>query len=132
MAKVNGTLMTVYSGTDLVLHTTSCTLNLEQNLYDTTDKGSGGWAEHGNGLRSWSIDFDGMYDATGTGLTADEIIALIVGRTADSTIKFGTSASAATGWTGEGTFNTASLTADLEDSAKFSGSITGNAALAAI
>ena len=37
----------------------SGTLNIEQDLPDGTTKGSEGWEEHINGVRRWSIDFDG-------------------------------------------------------------------------
>ena len=132
MAQVNGTVSTIYSGSDLLLHSKSATLNTDQNLYDTSNKGSAGWATHGNGQRTWTIDFDGMYDEAGSGLTADEIVALIVGRTADTTVKFGTSASAATGWEGTGTFQNITIDSPLEESMTFSGQIVGNGALAAI
>lgn len=132
MAKVNGTDMTIYSGSDVILYCKTCTINVEQDLPDSTNKGSSGWEDHLNGLRRWSIDFDGAFDATGSGLLASEIVAIIVARTADSTIKFGTSAAAATGFTGSGTFKSLSITGAVEDTATFSGSIKGNGALAAI
>ena len=132
MAKINGTVMTVYSGADVILWTKTCTLNIEQDLPDGTTKGSGGDEEHINGVRRWTIDFDGAYDLTGTGAEAAEIIAIIVGRTADSVVKFGTSTDAATGWTGNGTFKNFSISAVMEDTVTFSGQIVGNGALAAI
>ena len=132
MAKVNGTDMTIYTGSDVILYSKNCTLNVEQDLPDSTTKGSAGWEEHINGIRRWSIDFDGAFDATGTGFTADEIIASIIARTADTTVKFGTSAAAATGWTGSATWKNCSITGAVEDVATFSGSLVGNGALAAI
>ncbi len=132
MAKVNGTDMTIYSGADVILYSRTCTLNIEQDLPDATDKGSSGWSYHLNGLRRWSVDFDGAFDATGGGLTAPEIVNIIVARTADSVIKFGTSAAAATGYTGNGTFKNLTITGVVEGVATFSGSLQGNGALAAI
>jgi predicted secreted protein len=131
MAKLNGTVFSVLSGSDKILHSTSCTLNIEQDLPSTANKDDGGWDTHINGIRNWSIDFDGMYDASGSGLTATEIIAIIVGRTADSAIKF-TPDAGTSGWTGNGTFMNLSVTADAESPVTFSGSIKGNGALAAI
>ena len=132
MAKVNGTDMTIYSGSDVILWSKTCTLNVEQDLPDGTTKGSSGWEEHIAGVRRWTIDFDGACDVSGSGLTMNEIVAIIVGRTADSTIKFGTSAAAATGWTGSGTFKNLTITGNMEDVSTFSGQIVGNGALAAI
>lgn len=132
MAKVNGTVMTIYNGADLVLWTRNCTLNVEQDLPDGTTKDSLGWEEHLNGVRRWTIDFDGAFDVSGSGLTPNEIVAIIVARTADAAVKFGTSASAATGYTGNATFQSISISAAMEDVATFSGSLKGNGALAAI
>lgn len=132
MAKINGTVSTIYSGSDVVLWTKNCTLNIEQDLPDGTTKDSLGWEEHLNGVRRWSIDFDGAFDVSGSGMTPNEIVAIIIARTADSVIKFGTSASAATGYTGNGTFQSISISAPMEDVATFSGSIKGNGAIAAI
>jgi len=132
MAKVNGTVMLIQSGADTLLWTKSCTLNVEQDLPDATTKDSAGWAEHINGLRSWSIDFDGAWDISGSGLTPNEVVAIIVGRTADATVKFGTSAAFATGWTGAATVKNISISAPMEDTVTFSGQLVGNGALAAI
>lgn len=132
MAKINGTDMTIYSGTDVILWCKNCTLNVEQDLPDGTTKGSLGWEEHINGVRRWTIDFDGAWDVSGSGMTPNEMIAIIVARTADSVIKFGTTAAAATGWTGNGTIKNIQIGAQMEDVATFSGSIKGNGAIAAI
>ncbi len=135
MAKINGTDMTIYagtSGTEVILWSKNCTLNIEQDLPDGTTKGSLGWEEHIIGVRRWSMDFDGAIDLTGTGLTAAELILKIVGRTASDVVKFGTSASAATGFSGTGTIKNISLSGAVEDVATFSGSIQGTGALAAI
>lgn len=135
MAKINGTDMTVYagtSGTEVILWSKTCTLNVEQDLPDATTKGSSGWAEHILGLRNWTIDFDGAIDLTGVGLTASELIGKITARTASDVVKFGTSAAAATGFTGTGTLKNLSISGAMEDVATFSGQIVGTGALAAI
>ena len=133
MAQINGTLMTVYyNTTSLILSTTDCTLNVNQDLPSTTNKGSGGWASHINGLKDWSIDFSGMYETEGTGETSPELMAIIVNGTAAVTMKFGTSANAASGWTGTGTLSNLSFEAPTEGPATISGTIVGTGALAAI
>jgi len=132
MAKVNGTVMTIYSGADVIMWTKNCTLNVEQDLPDGTTKDSLGWEEHINGVRRWSIDFDGAFDVSGSGMTPNELIAIIIARTADATVKFGTSAAAATGWTGLATVKNMSISGAMEDVATFSGSLTGNGAITAI
>ena len=133
MAQVNGTLMTVYyNSTSLILSTIDCTLNVNQDLPATTNKGSGGWASHINGVRDWSIDFSGFFEDAGTGETTNELIAIVVAGTSAVTMKFGTSLAAATGWTGSGTISNMSIDAPTEGPATFSGTIVGTGALAAI
>lgn len=132
MGKLNGTDMTIYSGADVILWTKNCTMNVEQDLPDSSTKGSAGWEDHINGMRRWTIDFDGAFDVSGSGMTPNELIAIIVARTADAVIKFGTSAAAATGYTGNGTVKNISISGAMEDTATFSGQIVGNGALAAI
>lgn len=134
MAKVNGTLYAVLSGTDRVLYLTSCSLTLSQNLADTSNKESGGWAEHINGLRSASIPFEGVYDETlisAAGLTPAAIVGLIIDRTADSVIKW-TADSGTSGFTGNGTFENITISAPMEEGVKFSGNIKFNGAVADI
>ena len=132
MAKINGTLVAVLSGSDKVLHTTSATLTAAQNLFDTTDKEDGGWATHDKGLRNWEISGEGKYDTAGSGLTPNEILTAIIGRTADTVIKFTTDSGNTVGWTGNGTFQTVTITGPLEDAATFSYRIQGNGALSAL
>jgi len=133
MAKINGTLNAIINGSDKVLHQANSTLNVNVDLPDATTKESAGWAEHINGLRDWEITFDGKYDETGEGLTPDEILAAIIGRTADAAVKFTTDgATGAAGWTGDGTFRNISINGAQEVPITFSGSIKGNGALAAI
>ena len=133
MAKINGTLIAVLSGSDKILHTTSATLTTNQNLFDTTTKESAGWAEHGNGLRSGEITGEGKYDTTGSGVTPNEILSAIINRTADTVIKFTTNDPTNTvGWTGNGTFQSVTIGGPMEDAVTFSFSIKINGALAAL
>ena len=133
MAKLNGTLCAIISGSDRLLHIQNATLNVNVDLPDATTKESAGWAEHINGLRDWEITFDGAYDEAGSGLSPDGVLAIIIARTADATIKFTTDgAKGAAGWTGSATVRNFSLTGNRELPAAFSGSLKGNGALAAI
>lgn len=134
MAKYNGTLFAVLSGTNKVLYLTSCSLTLSQNLADTSNKESAGWAEHINGMRSASIPFEGVYDEaqiTGSGLTAVAIADLIIDRTADTVIKW-TADGGTSGFTGNGTFENITISAPMEEGVKFSGSIKFNGPVADI
>jgi hypothetical protein len=60
-------------------------------------------------------------------------MAAIIARTADTVIKFTTNDPTNTvGWTGNGTFDTISITGPMEDAVTFSTHIKGNGALAAL
>ena len=133
MSKLNGTLNAIISGTDRLLHIQNATMNVNVDLPDATTKESAGWAEHINGQRDWEISFDGAYDEEGTGMTPSEILAIIIARTADATIKFTTDgATGSAGWTGSATVRNFSLVGNKETPATFSGSLKGNGLLAAI
>ena len=133
MAKINGTLNAVLSGSDKILHSTSATLTVNANLADTSTKDDGGWSTHLKGRRDWSIEVDGLYDTTGDGLTPDAILSAILNRTADTVIEFTTnSPTNSDGWTGNGTFIKVDITGASEEAITFSTTITGNGALSAI
>lgn len=133
MAKINGTLNAVLSGSDKILHSTSATLTVNANLADTSTKDDGGWSTHLKGRRDWSISVDGLYDTTGDGLTPDAILSAIIDRTADTVIEFTTDdPTNSDGWTGNGTFSDVTITGASEEAITFSTTITGNGALSAI
>jgi len=79
MAKINGTNLLVYDNGTLIAAQKGVTVNTSQNLFDTTNKESAGWSEHGNGMRSADISIDGL--ASTTGLSAKELFAHIISRT---------------------------------------------------
>jgi len=130
MAKISGTLYCVFDGSDRILHTDSATLNVDVDLPETTNKESGGWEMHEiDGKRSWSIDFSGLYDETGSGITPDEILGKIIARTLDVTVYFKPTSGSTTGWTGAGKYKNIKIEATGEAPVKFSSQIIANGAL---
>ena len=127
MAKFNATNLVLKCSGTIVAHTTSSTLNINQDLPDATTKDSSGWSENISGLRDWSIDVEGLTDYSAS-FGADELADLILNRTT-CTVEFGTGTTGDTKFSG--TVNLASLTQDapLEDVASFSGSLTGTGEL---
>ena len=79
MSKINGPNVLIYSDGVLIACQRSATINLDQDLPDSSCKDDGGWVTHINGSRSASVDFDGLYSTTG--LSAEELIAFITART---------------------------------------------------
>lgn len=129
MAKLNGTNLLVYVGSNAIGGTRSCTLNISQDTPDATTKDSSGWKEVIEGLREWSIDFDGLYDPTHTeGL--EERIDAIIDRDGAVTVKVSTEESGDTYWTGSAVMSSATLEAPMEDVTSYSGTLVGTGALA--
>ena len=142
MGAINGTLYAAFSGatpgamaaTERLFHCKNATLNVDVDLPDVTTKESAGWARHINGLRNWTIDFDGIYDpgTEATEVTPTEILASIIARSADTTMAFipAIMGVATPGWSGLGTFKSIKIDAPMEGGMTFSGQIVGNAPLA--
>jgi len=135
MAKVNGSLYALFIGaTDKLLYLKNCSMTVNVNLPDTTNKDSAGWAEHILGLRDASFSFDGEYDMTqisAAGLGPDDSLDNIIGRTADALVSF-TPDSLSSGYEGNATFSNVTITGGTEDSVKYSGTMKVNGALAKI
>ena len=138
MAILNGTDIKVYdSGTGiLVAYAQNGSLNINHSLREITSKESAGWKESLEGLRDWSVDLDGAYawtDAAGSALTngADDLLnTYILTRTA-LTIKFG-NVTGATGdivYSGSVYLTSFSVSAGTEDTATYSLSLEGTAAI---
>jgi len=142
MAAINGTLYAAFSGatpgamaaTERLFHCKNASLNVNVDLPDCTTKESAGWAKHIDGIRDWSIDFDGAFDVgtIATEVTPTEILAAIIARSADTTMAFipAIMGTATPGWSGLGTFKNIKIDAPMEGPMTFSGSIVGNAPLA--
>jgi len=78
MAVINGTNLLLYADGTLIAAQKSCTITVEQDLFDATNKESAGWARHGNGLLSAKIDFDALLSTTGKSYT--ELMNYIINR----------------------------------------------------
>ena len=80
MGQINGTTILVYSNGVAIAAQRGGSISISQDLPSASNKGSGGWAEHINGAKSATVDFDALYSTTG--LSADDLISVIINRTA--------------------------------------------------
>ncbi len=138
MAILNGTDIKVYdSGTGiLVAFAQNGSLNINHSLREITNKESAGWKESLEGLRDWSVDLDGAYawtDASGSALTngADDLLNTYLLTRTPLTIKFG-NVTGATGdivYSGSVYLTSFSVSAGTEDTATYSLSLEGTAAI---
>lgn len=137
MAILNGTEIKVYSSgtTNLVAFAQNCTLNINQSPREITNKESAGFKEILEGLRDFSIDIDGAYawtNAAGAALTNgvdDLVLANIITRAKVDFIFGDTASTNDVSYTGSGFITSVSLTGGTEDTATYSISIEGTAAL---
>lgn len=83
---INGTDLIVYvdfdgNGTkEAIALATSHSLSVNMETRDKTNKDSGGWEEHLEGLRSWTLSSDTLV-AFDQGKNLDEVFDLIINRT---------------------------------------------------
>lgn len=68
MPPINGTAVCLYYNGQMIAMQKGLTVGLDSDLFDSTNKESEGWAEHGQGLMNAKIDFTSLFS---TGLMTD-------------------------------------------------------------
>lgn len=129
--RYNGDLMiTTLDGTPISFSTND-TLNVDQNLIDTTNKDSERWVENVRGNRSWSIDVEGMMDHSASYGTEQLLDLIISGADAVAVFKIRTSDEESGDVRYSGTINLANLTQNSphNDAGTFSGTLQGTGPL---
>lgn len=123
MAKVNGTLLLVYADGTLIAAQRNLTFTVNQNLFDTTSKDSAGWAEHGNGMRSFEVSVEAL--ASTTGLSAEGLKDYIISRKSLLLLIDGMG----TPYVAKCDVASSTITGPLEDATTLSGTLRGNGAV---
>ena len=132
MAKINGTLLILkVDGTELA-QVANATLNINRELPEANDKDSAPWADHLDeaGLKDWSVDVDGNADWVNNA-NVEDLWRILDGRTAVP-IVFGPQSSTYMNFTGNASLNGLTVEAPNEETATFSGTLTGQGALTII
>ena len=130
---LNGTDVTFFTGSnEIIAYGTTCTLNITQTTRDTTKKADDGWKRTADGLRSWTIDVDGLYawnNSSWTALTnsVDDIFTSYITSRANLTVTFGTNDTETgdTKYSGTVLVSSISVSAGTEDNATYSVSCEG-------
>ena len=126
-SRFNATALVLSVNGSPVAHSTSATLNINQDLLDATTKDSGRFKEQIRGVRDWSLDIEGLIDYTAS-FGVDELADLIIsGVTAE--IAFTTDTSGDTKYTGTVDLSGLSQDAPAEGLATFSGTLVGTGVL---
>lgn len=128
--------MPVFNGTTVLLRAngnplallTNTTLNIEQDLPDASSKDSAGWADHVNGQRSYSVDVDGLADFTATTGNSN-ILANLIANRSNVSFRFATTTAGQLQFSGTVSLASLSISAENEQTATLSGSMTGKGAL---
>jgi TP901-1 family phage major tail protein len=118
--------------TDTLLHATSASLSISQDLRDSTTKSSGGFQENLAGLRSWEVSGDGFVDFTTTTtntINTTELIGFMLEAQADAVVEVSFGVGATT-YDGLAFLTSLSMDAGVEENATYSVSLQGTGALA--
>ena len=125
--KFNGTLLGAYKDGTLMTYSTNFTLNVDNDMFEVTNKDSGGWREIMAGARSWSITGDAFlaFDAA---MTMDDLFTEMNARTSFN-VRFSTEVSGDIYWHGSCYVSNISVNAPMEDGVTYSFTLEGTAAL---
>lgn len=131
MSAINGTTIILKEDTSGTLTAVAMmkdtTLKIDQDLPDSTNKDSAGWAEHIHGVRKWSIDVSGDADFSSTG-NVGVLSDMILSRS-DVGIEFAPSTTGYTKFTGTASLASFQVGSPSEGVAPVSGSLTGSGEL---
>ncbi len=132
--RFNGTDLIVLVGGNPIGHSTSCTLDLQHNLSDSSSKDSAGFAEFISSMRSATISFDGLVDYSDDGTTKEGVDSLIADgiiSRQEFTLVFGTAETGDTVYTMQGFLANISVNAPKDEVVTYSGSFTSTGAIVA-
>jgi len=80
MAKINGTAVKLYLGSDEIAYGTSAGISLTMATREVTNKDSNGWSEFLESKKSGKIDFKGIFDNQAS-FGVSDLFALVDART---------------------------------------------------
>jgi hypothetical protein len=125
---VNGTLITLdLDGTVIDCETTS-SLNVSRSFRETVCKSDAPYGSKLPGKIDWSVEVSGYVKYDGGPQNHEQLLTLITAGTATS-ITYGTQESGDPVYTGSGYLSDVSITAGTEETAEFSGTISGTGTL---
>jgi hypothetical protein len=130
MAVINGTLVMFTMDGHPMGAAKSCTLNINVDTPDASNKDSAGWAAVIAGQISWDGTFDGLYDPSGT-YNFEYLYDELASRSVTTIVEIANIDGTGGGevYRGFAVLNQGSLTAEMEAPATYSGSFKGNGRL---
>lgn len=127
MSKFNASKLKILVGVVAINNLNECELTVDGETIDVTTKDSAGWAEFLPGLKNWTMTGSGVLDFAATE-GPDEIYDDLVNG-AIANVKFSTSVSGDSQFSGQGIYTNLGISAPQEDKVSFSFSIQGTGPL---
>ena len=125
--KINGDDLLIYADGVAVGHSLDATLNVTQDIPDSTTKDSNKWTEHIRGNKSWEVSGSALVVPSST-MNAEQIIDFII-NSSNVTIRYSNSNTGDVEYRGAVSVVSASLNAPQNAVVGFDFSFTGNGAL---
>jgi TP901-1 family phage major tail protein len=130
-AIINGTDLGVYDGGTLIALSTTCTMTLNRDMRDTSNKDSAGWKTGLPGQKSWTISTEGLYNPSSTKGMITLFNAWTLGTVLTITVKeAGTPGTQDYYWSGTAYVTSLSANAPNEGNVTFSCTLQGTGAWA--
>ena len=117
MAKINGTAIKLYLGSDEIAYGTSAGYSMTMATREVTNKDSNGWSEFLESKKSGKIDFKGIFDNQAS-FGVSDLFALIDART-PVTAKFGATATGLKRFSADAFVADLSITSEVEGNVEF-------------
>lgn len=127
MAKFNASKVKILIGSTAINDLEECELNIDGEPIDVTTKDSNGWSEFLAGLKTWTMSGSGILDFSATE-GVDEIFDDLSNGTIGS-IKFSTSETGDSEFSGSGLYTNLQISAPKEDKVTFSFNLQGSGVL---
>jgi predicted secreted protein len=129
---IDGGIITVTAGAEVIACLTDATLNASAETIDTTCKNTDGTRSQRSGVKEWSVDISGNYQMDGAVSAGYSVKDLFTAYTAGTelTVIFGSANVGDDQWSGTGTITSWSVNAgNTGANTTFSATITGDGAL---
>lgn len=129
MAIIHGKNLSVAVDGDVIATSKSCTINVTQGTVDTTSKADANWETSLEGMRSWTVSTDYLWDATDT-VDPEDLMDLILNANGTAIeVSFGITSSGTFYWYGNAIPTGNNVTASNDAAISGDISFKGNGAL---
>jgi len=133
VVKINATVDS--APVEQLLHATSASLSISQDMMEATSKTSQGYQDNLPGLRSWEISSDGFVDFVGAGantINTTELISLMLETQANAEVEVSFGVANGDIYKGGAFITSVSISSGVEENATYSISLQGSGSLSKV